>query len=106
VVENRHRAEKLRRPGSHALAAPKRHRADRQPHHRAAAGRGESAQPRPALGFIDYVPVGSLAKGKALVTGGGSGQTVPCAICHGASLKGAGRGAGHHRAPAIYVVRS
>src|SRR5262249_29957369 len=40
-------------------------------------------------GFIDYVPTGSIAKGEALVTGGG-GKTIPCAICHGPALKGLG----------------
>ncbi len=59
----------------------------------------------PHSGFIDYVPVGSLAKGKALVTGGGSGQTVPCAICHGAALKGLGEVPGIAGRPPIYVVR-
>jgi cytochrome c553 len=37
---------------------------------------------------IAYVPPGSLAKGKELVTTGGAGKTIPCAICHGDSLKG------------------
>jgi cytochrome c553 len=41
-------------------------------------------------GFIAYVPPGSLALGQALVTTGGSGRTVPCAICHGTDLKGLG----------------
>ena len=39
-------------------------------------------------GFIAYVPEGSIKKGKALVTTGGAGKTVPCATCHGADLKG------------------
>jgi len=43
----------------------------------------------PRLGFIAYVPSGSIAKGEALVTHGGSdGRTVPCAICHGPALTG------------------
>jgi cytochrome c553 len=41
-------------------------------------------------GFVAYVPVGSIAKGKELVTTGGGGKTLPCAICHGAELKGNG----------------
>jgi cytochrome c553 len=41
-------------------------------------------------GFTAYVPIGSLAKGEALVTTGGAGKTVPCAICHGPDLKGLG----------------
>jgi cytochrome c553 len=41
----------------------------------------------PRSGFIDYVPVGSLKRGEALVTAGG-GKTVPCAVCHGPALRG------------------
>jgi cytochrome c553 len=41
-------------------------------------------------GFIAYAPPGSLARGEALVATGGSGETVPCGICHGADLKGLG----------------
>lgn len=40
--------------------------------------------------FTAYVPVGSLAKGEALVTTGGAGKTIQCAICHGPDLKGLG----------------
>jgi cytochrome c553 len=40
--------------------------------------------------FIAYVPVGSIAKGAALVSTGGAGKTLPCAICHGPDLKGLG----------------
>ncbi|MDP1570217.1 MAG: c-type cytochrome [Vicinamibacterales bacterium] len=43
----------------------------------------------PRSGFVAYVPVGSLAKGEALVTTGG-GRTVACGVCHGADLKGLG----------------
>ncbi|MEQ1885709.1 MAG: cytochrome C-binding protein, partial [Bryobacteraceae bacterium] len=39
--------------------------------------------------FIAYVPVGSIKKGEALVTKGGS-KTTACAICHGEGLKGLG----------------
>jgi cytochrome c553 len=42
-----------------------------------------------ASGFIAYVPVGSIRKGEALITNG-AGKTAPCAICHGAELKGLG----------------
>jgi cytochrome c553 len=38
-------------------------------------------------GFIAYVPVGSVANGKALVTTG-AGKTIPCSICHGGDLTG------------------
>jgi len=44
----------------------------------------------PHAGFVSYVPGGSLAKGEALVTTGGNGKTLPCAICHGVGLKGMG----------------
>jgi cytochrome c553 len=44
----------------------------------------------PHASFVSYVPIGSIAKGEALVTSGGGGKTIPCAICHGAGLKGLG----------------
>jgi cytochrome c553 len=59
----------------------------------------------PHSGFIAYVPNGSIKKGEALVTTGGSGKTITCAICHGDGLKGLGdvpRIAGIHP---IYIVR-
>lgn len=58
----------------------------------------------PRSGFVSYVPVGSLAKGRTLVETGG-GKTVACAICHGAGMKGLAnvpRLAGLHP---IYVAR-
>lgn len=51
----------------------------------------------PRSGFIAYVPVGSIKKGEALVTTGGSGKTVQCGICHGANLQGIGPVPGHRR---------
>ena len=39
-------------------------------------------------GWVVYVPVGSLAKGKTLVTTGGGGKTFACATCHGENLMG------------------
>jgi cytochrome c553 len=48
----------------------------------------ESRDPRST--FTAYVPVGSLARGEALVTKGGPGKTVACAPCHGPDLKGLG----------------
>lgn len=59
----------------------------------------------PHSGFIAYVPVGSIAKGKTLVETGGSGKTIACSICHGDSLQGLGnvpRLAGLHP---IYIAR-
>lgn len=67
------------------------------------AERARSRDPR--SGFTAYVPVGSIAKGKALVETGGSGKTIACSICHGDSLKGLGnvpRLAGLHP---IYIGR-
>ncbi|MDA1322715.1 MAG: c-type cytochrome, partial [Proteobacteria bacterium] len=43
----------------------------------------------PRSGWNAYVPVGSLAKGRELVTTGG-GKTVACNVCHGADLMGIG----------------
>lgn len=42
----------------------------------------------PRVGFIAYVPPGSVAKGEALATTGDNGKTIACSICHGAGLKG------------------
>ncbi|HEV2102699.1 MAG TPA: hypothetical protein VGR58_07960 [Candidatus Acidoferrum sp.] len=39
-------------------------------------------------GFIAYVPLGSLKRGKNLVTTGASGKTIICSTCHGPNLKG------------------
>ena len=44
----------------------------------------------PRSQFIAYVPIGSLARGAALVSTGGAGKTLQCAICHGQDLKGLG----------------
>jgi cytochrome c553 len=44
----------------------------------------------PHSGFIAYVPAGSLAKGKELVTNGGGGKTFACNTCHGEELGGMG----------------
>lgn len=41
-------------------------------------------------GFIAYVPTGSLKQGRVLVSSGGAGKTLPCAVCHGPGLKGMG----------------
>jgi cytochrome c553 len=46
-----------------------------------------AARRDPRVGFIAYVPVGSLKKGEVLVKNGG-GKTMPCATCHGPQLKG------------------
>ena len=67
--------------------------------------RARLRDPHPGAGFIAYVPVGSISKGKALVDTGGSGRTIACAICHGDSFQGLGnvpRLAGLHP---IYLAR-
>jgi cytochrome c553 len=38
--------------------------------------------------FIAYVPKGSIARGRALVTTGGAGKVLPCSTCHGPDLRG------------------
>jgi cytochrome c553 len=58
----------------------------------------------PYSGFIAYVPIGSVAKGKALVTTGG-GKTQPCSACHGASLTGIDDVPGIAGKSALYVAR-
>ena len=40
------------------------------------------------IGFVAYVPPGSIAKGEALVKTGGNGKTFACTLCHGPDLKG------------------
>src|SRR3954453_12571009 len=50
--------------------------------------RFESRDPRST--FTAYVPIGSLAKGEALVMQGGAGKTTQCTVCHGPDLKGLG----------------
>ncbi len=42
----------------------------------------------PHSGTVAYVPIGSLARGAALVTTGGEGRTRACANCHGPRLTG------------------
>jgi len=67
------------------------------------AARAQSRDPH--SGFVAYVPMGSVEKGKKLVASGGSGRTIQCAICHGDDLKGLGdvpRIAGLHP---IYIAR-
>jgi cytochrome c553 len=55
--------------------------------------------------FVAYVPVGSIASGRVLVETGGAGVTVPCAVCHGADLKGIGPIPGIAGRSPSYVVR-
>jgi cytochrome c553 len=55
--------------------------------------------------FTAYVPVGSIAKGEALAKNGGSGATIPCAICHGSDLRGIGPIPGIAGRSPSYIVR-
>jgi len=43
-----------------------------------------------ANGSIAYVPPGSVARGRIIVTTGANGRAVPCASCHGTDLRGVG----------------
>jgi cytochrome c553 len=43
----------------------------------------------PISGFVAYVPKGSIARGREIVTTGG-GKTVACGICHGPQQRGLG----------------
>lgn len=58
----------------------------------------------PRVGFVAYVPVGSIAKGKDLVTTGVS-KTVACGTCHGADLRGTGTVPGIAGRSPSYLVR-
>jgi cytochrome c553 len=59
----------------------------------------------PKVGFVAYVPTGSIAKGEDLVKTGGNGKSVACAICHGSDLKGLGEVPGIAGRTATYIVR-
>jgi cytochrome c553 len=66
----------------------------------------EGAERRnPKSNFVAYVPVGSIANGKALAAGGGGGKTIACGICHGPALKGVGDVPGIAGRDPIYTFR-
>lgn len=44
----------------------------------------------PSVRYTTWVPMGALARGQRLVTGGIAGPTTACATCHGPSLLGVG----------------
>ena len=60
-------------------------------------------------GFLAYVPLGSLRRGRALAERGGASadeqRTVPCATCHGPGLQGLGPVPGIAGRSPSYVVR-
>jgi cytochrome c553 len=58
-----------------------------------------------ASSFIAYVPVGSIEKGKSLVTTGDAGKTIQCDICHGPDLKGLGNVPSIAGRSPSYIVR-
>jgi cytochrome c553 len=58
----------------------------------------------PKAGFLAYVPVGSIATGKELVTTG-AGRTAACSTCHGPDLQGVGDVPGIADRTASYLVR-
>ena len=58
----------------------------------------------PRSHFIAFVPIGSVARGEALVSTGG-GKTLQCAICHGQDLKGLGELPSIAGRSPSYVVR-
>lgn len=59
----------------------------------------------PHAGFIAYVPMGSIAKGEALVKKGGDGKTLACFLCHGSGLHGSDTAPRIAGRSAIYIVR-
>jgi len=58
----------------------------------------------PLSGFVAYVPKGSIARGRELVTTGG-GKTPPCGICHGSDQRGLGDVPGLAGRHPNYIVR-
>jgi cytochrome c553 len=59
----------------------------------------------PRSGFIAYVPMGSIERGRALVATGESGKTLACAACHGPNLEGLGPVPGLAGVSPSYQVR-
>src|SRR6266704_3565646 len=55
--------------------------------------------------FLAYVPPGSITKGESLVTTGGSGKTIQCAICHGDELRGLGEVPRSAGLQPVYIAR-
>src|SRR4029078_8940357 len=68
----------------------------------------------PHSGFVAYVPMGSIEKGRDLVTTGGTkiigdrivpGRTTPCGLCHGPDLMGVADVPPIARRSPIYIGR-
>jgi cytochrome c553 len=58
----------------------------------------------PHSGFVAYAPKGSVARGAALASSGGS-KTLPCNVCHGPDLNGLGPVPGIAGRSPSYLVR-
>ncbi|HEU4937198.1 MAG TPA: c-type cytochrome [Vicinamibacterales bacterium] len=58
----------------------------------------------PHSGFVAYVPRGSIGKGAALASSGGS-KTLPCNVCHGQDLNGLGPVPGIAGRSPSYIMR-
>lgn len=59
----------------------------------------------PRTGWIAYVPVGAIEKGKNIVTTGDNGKTMACAMCHGPDLHGQGAFPGIAARSPSYIAR-
>jgi len=58
----------------------------------------------PRSGFIAYAPMGSIAQGETLATGG-AGKTKACGLCHGQDLRGMGNVPGIAGRTTSYLMR-
>lgn len=65
---------------------------------------GTEALRNPRSGFLAYVPVGSVEKGKELVRNGGP-RTIACGVCHGPELNSLGPVPGIAGRSPSYIAR-
>jgi len=63
------------------------------------------ASASPAAGVVPDAPAAVVRRGEALVTTGGGGRTVRCALCHGDDLRGLGRTPAIAGRSASYLLR-
>jgi cytochrome c553 len=59
----------------------------------------------PHSGFVDYVPIGSVARGQKLAAEGAEGRIAACVPCHGPDLRGQSDAPPIAGRPAAYFVR-
>ncbi|HEX4934805.1 MAG TPA: hypothetical protein VFV33_16560 [Gemmatimonadaceae bacterium] len=59
----------------------------------------------PTLPYVTYVPPGSIARGRHLVSQGPAGPATACAICHGPTLRGVGLIPPIAGRPPSYILR-